>query len=143
MRGYFPPCYLYLHRNIMPLLYVKDFFLYPVRFLDRVECGDDLLALFAAQTLTNLLVVFALKFRPFIKYHTLVVGDTLYLFRVIEAAEINLGSIGYANNLPYSVFELEQAEDAELLGRYLEILIDGLADGCSDLTHDKGVPTIP
>ena len=112
----------------MPFLNIKDFFLYPVRFLDGVECGDDLLALFTAQTLAHLFVVLAVELRPFIKNDTLIVGDTLNLLRVIKTTEINLGSIRYADNLPDSILELEQAEDAELPCRYLEILVYGFAD---------------
>lgn len=113
----------------MPFLNIKDFFLYPVRFLDGVECGDDLLALFTAQTLAHLFVVLAVELRPFIKNDTLIVGDTLNLLRVIKTTEINLGSIRYADNLPDSILEFEQAEDAECLAAtlkssYMVLLID-------------------
>ena len=55
----------------MPLLFVEYLGLNPMRFLDGVECGYNLLAPHTAQTLTNLLIVLLFKFALLVQNNTL------------------------------------------------------------------------
>ena len=76
-----------------------------MRFFDRVERGYNLLAEFASQTFTNLLVIFTVELAPFIEDHTFIVGDTFYFFRIIKSAKIYLRSIRNANDLFHAIFK--------------------------------------
>ena len=135
-------CNFYLHRNVVPLLHVENFTLYPMRFLDGVESGYYLLPNFTAQTLAHLLEVFTVIFAPLVENHTLVIRYALYLFGVVKPAEIYPCPVGTAHYLPDAVLELEQARYAELFCCHLEILVNRLAYRGTYLAHHKRVSTV-
>ena len=124
-----------LHGYLMQFLLIEIVFLNPVHLADGIEGHYNLLPALAAQTLSYLFEVLNVKLRELFKLHPLIVGNTLYLFRVVKTAKIYLCPIVYA---PDAVLcEAEHLVYAKRLGRYLVVLVNSLQYGCSHLTHYK------